>query len=132
MKGVNLLVPKFGDVWDDVFDMESKDLIIGISFPRYARLTVEVLKYASEHGARVGAITDSLVSPLAGYADWVLPAKCRMESFFITYTSAMSIISGLITALSLKNTKQTMKTMQKLELLWKEKSIYYSRSLIES
>jgi DNA-binding MurR/RpiR family transcriptional regulator len=132
MKGINLLVPKFGDIWDDVFDVDSKDLIIGISFARYARLTVEILKYASERGARVGAITDSLVSPLAGYADWVLPAKCRMESFFIAYTSAMSVISALITALSLKNTKQTMKTMQELELLWKEKRVYYSRPRVES
>lgn len=132
MKGVDLLVPKFGDVWDDVFHIGSNDLIVGISFPRYARLTAEILQYASERGARVGAITDSLVSPIAGYADWVLPAKCRMESFFITFTSVMSIISALITALSLKNTKQTMKTMKELELLWKEKRIYYSRPRIES
>jgi DNA-binding MurR/RpiR family transcriptional regulator len=127
MKSVNLLVPRDGDVWDDVFGIESKDLIIGISFPRYARLTVEILKYADECGARVGAITDSLVSPLAAYADWVLPAKCKMESFFITFTSTMSVINSLITALSLKNTRNTMRTMKDLELLWQEKRVYYSR-----
>jgi DNA-binding MurR/RpiR family transcriptional regulator len=132
MKGIKLLVPRDGDVWDDVFDIESKDLIIGISFPRYARLTVEILKYAHEHGARVGAITDSLVSPLAAYADWVLPARCKMESVFITFTSTMSVINSLITALSLKNTKSTMRKMKELELLWKEKQIYFSRPRTKS
>jgi DNA-binding MurR/RpiR family transcriptional regulator len=127
LKDINLLVPRYGDVWDDVSDIENEDLVIGISFPRYARLTVEILKYADERGSRVGAITDSLVSPLAAYADWVLPAKCKMESFFITFTSTMSVINSLITALSLKNTKNTMRKMEELELLWKEKRIYYSR-----
>ena len=127
LKGINLLVPKYGDVWDDIFDIDSKDLIIGISFPRYARLTVEILQYADERGSRVGAITDSLVSPLAVYADWVLPAKCKMESFFITFTSTMSVINSLITALSLKNTKNTVGKMEELEQLWKEKRVYFSR-----
>lgn len=127
MKTVKLLEPKYGDIWDDVFGIEKGDLIIGIGFPRYVRLTVDILKYANERGAKVGIITDSLVSPLTQHADWVLPAKCKMESFYITFISAMSIINALITALSLKNTEKNTEVMKERELLWKQKKFYYHR-----
>lgn len=127
MKTVKLLEPKCGDIWDDVFGIEKGDLIIGIGFPRYVRLTVDILKYANERGAKVGIITDSLVSPLTQHADWVLPAKCEMESFYITFISAMSIIKALITALSLKITEENAEVMKERELLWKQKKLYYHR-----
>lgn len=132
MMNIHLLDPKCGDIWDDVFDIESDDLVIGISFPRYARLTVEILQYVHERGTKVGAITDSLVSPLAEFADWVLPAKCKLGSFFITFTSAMSLINSLITALSIKDTRKTISILEQRELLWKEKQIYHSRKKLTS
>jgi len=127
MNTIKLLEPKYGDIWDDVFGIEKGDLIIGIGFPRYARLTVDILRYANKRGARVGAITDSLVSPLTQYTDWVLPAKCNMESFYITFISAMSIINSLISALSLKITEENAAVLKDRELLWKQMQIYYQR-----
>ncbi|MGN0479691.1 MAG: MurR/RpiR family transcriptional regulator, partial [Hominenteromicrobium sp.] len=57
------------------------DALIGISFPRYSKKAVKALKYASDRGASVVAITDSMLSPLAAYAQHVLLAKSDMVSF---------------------------------------------------
>lgn len=126
-EGVFLIEPKVGQIWDSIFDLGSDDLMIGISFPRYTRLTVEILEYSQKRGANVGAITDSLISPLAAYANWTIEAKCRLESFIESFTSTMSVINALITALSLKDSKKTMQIMKEREQIWKEKRVYYSR-----
>lgn len=127
MKNIVLLQPNIGSVWDDAFDIERDDLIIGISFPRYTKHTVEILKYVHERGAKVGAITDSLVSPLADSADWVLPAKCQLESLIETYTSAMSVINALVATLSIKDTKKTEQILKQREQLWTQTRYYYKR-----
>jgi DNA-binding MurR/RpiR family transcriptional regulator len=126
-EGVHLIESKAGYIWDSFYGIGNKDLVIGISFPRYTRLTIEVLEYAKKHNANVGAITDSLVSPLAAYANWLIEAKCKSESLFESYTTSMSIVNALITALSMKDPKGTLRIMDAREKLWREKRMYYSR-----
>lgn len=125
-KDARLLVPGYGDVWNVLFGLGPDDLVIGISFPRYTRLTVEILEYAHNHGAKVGAITDSLISPLAECADWVLPVYSKMDSFVESFTASISIANALLTAVSIRNLDQTLQILREKEDLWKEKNIYIS------
>lgn len=125
-KDARLLVPGYGDVWNVLFGLGPDDLVIGISFPRYTRLTVEILEYAHNHGAKVGAITDSLVSPLAEYADWVLPVYSNMDSFIESFTASISIANALLTAVSIQNLDETLQILQEKENIWKNKNIYIS------
>ena len=126
-KGVFLIEPKVGQIWDTIFDIGPDDLMIGISLPRYTRLTVEILEFSFNQGAKVGAITDSLLSPLASYASWLFEAKCRTDSFIESFTSTMSIVNALITGLGIKDLNKTTQIMKQREKIWKEKSVYYSR-----
>ena len=121
-----LLKPGYGDIWDSLHEVGKEDLVVGISFPRYTRLTVEALAYANAQGARVGAITDSLFSPLADHAHWVLPVKHQLDSFIESYTAVMSLINALLTALSIRNPRETLKALKKRETLWKGKNIYWA------
>ena len=97
---------------------------IGISFPRYTRLTVEILEYADRQEARVGVITDSILSPLAEFADWVLPVHSHLDAYIESFTAAMSLINALLTALSMQNPDETLRALQGGEKLWKDKDIY--------
>ncbi len=123
-KDARLLVPGYGDVWNVLFGLGPEDLVIGISFPRYTKLTVEILEYAHNHGAKVGAITDSLISPLAEFADWVLPVYSRMDSFIESFTASISIANALLTAVSIRNLDETLEILQEKENIWKDKKIY--------
>lgn len=124
MDNVILLEPKIGQIWDRVFNINDNDLVIGISFPRYMKITVEILKYAFKKGARVGAITNSSISPLSIYSHWILTAHVKLDSFIESFTAPMSVINAIITALSVKDKVKTMKILNEREKLWKDKNIY--------
>jgi DNA-binding MurR/RpiR family transcriptional regulator len=119
-----LLEPGYGDLWDTLYGVGPSDLVIGISFPRYTTLTVEILAYAHDQGARIGVITDSILSPLATYADWVLPVHCQLDSFIESFTAAVSLVNALLTAMSIQNPEETLRSLKGREHLWKEKNIY--------
>ncbi|OHE22983.1 MAG: hypothetical protein A2Z43_09950 [Syntrophobacterales bacterium RBG_19FT_COMBO_59_10] len=123
-KQASPVIPGYGDVWNTLHGMGSEDLVIGISFPRYTKLTIDVLEYAHEQGAKVGAITDSMISPLARHADWVLPVHSRLDSFIESFTAAMSLVNALLTALSVQNPEETMRALKERETLWQQKEIY--------
>ncbi|MBW2632014.1 MAG: MurR/RpiR family transcriptional regulator [Deltaproteobacteria bacterium] len=125
-EGIYLLKPGYGDIWDSFHEVDAKDLVVGISFPRYPQITVDALAYANDQGAKVGAITDSLFSPLADHAHWVLPVRHQLDSFIESYTAAVSLINALLTALSVQNPPETLKALKKRESLWKEKGIYWT------
>ncbi len=123
-KQASPVIPGYGDVWNTLHGLDSEDLVIGISLPRYTRLTIEILEYAKGKGARVGAITDSLISPLARKADWVLPVHSKLDSFIESFTAAMSLVNALLTAMSIQNPEETMKALKEREVLWQRKGIY--------
>jgi DNA-binding MurR/RpiR family transcriptional regulator len=120
----HLISPGHGEVWDVLFDAGENDLVVGISLARYTRFSLEVLELARRRGAKVGAITDSPVSPLAAQADWVLTAHAQLDSYIESFTAANSLINALLTALSVRAPEKTMRNLKEREALWKEKGIY--------
>ncbi|MBM4350533.1 MAG: MurR/RpiR family transcriptional regulator [Deltaproteobacteria bacterium] len=127
-KNVWVIQPGIGDMWDRLLGLGKGDLVIGISFPRYTRQTVEVLRFAKERGVNTLAITDSLISPLAQYADHVLTAHYQMDSFVESFTAPLSLINAIVTALGVCSKKSTMKSLKGLEEIWERQQIYYSTS----
>ena len=127
-KNVWVIQPGIGDMWDRLLGLEKGDLVIGISFPRYTKQTVEVLRFAKERGNKTMAITDSLISPLAQYADHVLTARYQMDSFVESFTAPLSLINAIVTALGVCSKKSTMKSLKGLEDVWERQQIYYNTS----
>ena len=125
-KQAQLLVPGHGELWDILQGIEKTDHVIGISFPRYTGVTVEVLEHARKQRARVGAITDSPLSPLARHAHWVLTAESQLDSFIESFTAATSLINALLTAMSIQSPNKTLRILREREALWEEKGIYVS------
>ena len=127
-KEAQLLVPGHGELWDIIQGLGKKDLVVGISFPRYTRVTVEILEHARRHKARVGTITDSPLSPLAQHAHWVLTAHCELDSFIESFTATTSVVNALLTAIGIQNPEKTLQILREREALWEEKGVYVSSS----
>jgi len=125
-KQAQLLVPGHGELWDILQGLEKTDLVIGISLPRYTSVTVEVLEHARRQRARVGAITDSPLSPLARHAHWVLTAEGQLDSFIESFTAATSLVNALLTAMSIQKPGKTLRILREREALWEEKGVYVS------
>lgn len=109
---------------EDVHRINDKDVIIGISFPRYSMDTVRVMEYSRKRGAVGIALTDSAASPMVEYARFNLFAQSNMASIADSLVAPLSVINALITALSLKNKKKVMETMRTLENIWEEYGVY--------
>jgi len=124
-KDVWVVEPGIGDLWDRLLRLRKDDLVIAISFPRYTRVTVEAFKFVKSQGVKTLAITDSLISPLAQYADHVLTARYRMDSFIESFTAALSLINAIVTAVGISNKKKTLKSLKGLEEVWERQEVYF-------
>lgn len=100
------------------------DAIIGISFPRYSRKAAKALKYASDRGAAVIALTDSPLSPLAEYAHQVLLAKSDMVSFVDSLVGPLALINALVVTIAIKKKSEVAETLRSLENIWDEYGTY--------
>jgi DNA-binding MurR/RpiR family transcriptional regulator len=76
------------------------DVMIAISFAPYAEETIEVAREAQRRGARLIAITDSRMSPLARDAHVVLPVQDNTTFGFRALTSTMGLAQSLFIALA--------------------------------
>lgn len=112
------------EMFEQILRIDSDDVIIGISFPRYSNQTVTALKYAKTHGAKVIAITDSKTSPLVNYSDNVLYARSDMASFVDSLVAPLSLINALIVAVSIRARERVTETFERLETIWEEYEVY--------
>ena len=69
------------------------------------------------------AITDSMTSPLAEYADELLIARSDMASFADSLVAPLSLINAIIVALGSKNREKIEKNFLMLESLWDEHDV---------
>lgn len=112
------------ELYQQMVHIGEGDVLIAMSFPRYARSTIEACKFAKESGAKIIAITDSENSPLAQYADITLCAFSDMVSFVDSLVAPMSLINALIVAVSDRNRESVEQSFSKLERLWEHNEVY--------
>lgn len=117
-------INSFSELFEQVLRVGKEDAVIGISFPRYSKRTVQVMRYAKEHGATAIAITDSEASPLTEIADHTLMAKSDMASFVDSLAAPLSLVNALIVAVSRKKNEELSSTFGKLEKIWDEYQVY--------
>lgn len=112
------------EIFEQMIRINEDDTVIGISFPRYSTKAVKALEFASSRGAKVIAITDSAVSPLAESADYLLLARSDMVSFVDTLVAPLSLINALIVAVAVKKKDEVADLFRKLEEIWDAYEVY--------
>ena len=112
------------EIFEQVLRVGPGDVLFGISFPRYSTRTRSAMKYARDRGARVIALTDSQLSPLARVADHVLLARSDMASFVDSLVAPLSVINALIVAVGMSRRDEIEQTFNKLERIWEEYDVY--------
>jgi DNA-binding MurR/RpiR family transcriptional regulator len=97
-----------------------RDLLFGISFPRYSRRTSEILKYGQKVGCRIVALTDSPISPIAQVADIVLLAGRKSGAYFNSFTSAVTLVNCLVAGVSLKSRRslEALELFDRIDMGW--------------
>ena len=121
---VLLKTTSVSEMFENILRISENDVIIGISFPRYSKRTVNALNYAKNQGAKVISITDSDTSPLAPYSDCLLLARSEMASFVDSLVAPLSLINALIVAIGLSKQDEVSALFVKLENIWDEYNVY--------
>lgn len=127
LDNVTVLSRGVSDIFEQLLRVGENDLVIGIGFPRYSSRTVEALKFAKSKNARVVAITDSLLSPLASNADYSLIAQSNMASFVDSLVAPLSVINALVAAVGQREKEKISETFKTLEGIWEEYNVYTYR-----
>lgn len=112
------------ELYQQMVHIGKGDVLIAMSFPRYASSTIEACRFARERGAKIIAITDSENSPLVQYSDHTLYAYSDMVSFVDSLVAPMSLINALIVAVSDRNRERVESSFNMLEQLWERTEVY--------
>ena len=112
------------EMFEQLLRVGEGDVVIGISFPRYSRRTVQALRFARDRKATVIAITDGAASPLAESATHTLLAKSDMASFVDSLVAPLSLVNALIVGVGRKKKEDLSRTFETLEEIWDEYEVY--------
>ena len=124
---VMVITSGISDVLEQVARVGEKDVVLGISFPRYSRRTIEAMNYAKGKGATVVSLTDTPLSPLGEASDFCLTARSDMASFVDSLVAPLSMINALIVAISLRHREEVSEHFAQLESLWERNHVYVGK-----
>ncbi|MBQ5838317.1 MAG: MurR/RpiR family transcriptional regulator [Clostridia bacterium] len=112
------------EAFDQLFRVKEGDVVLGISFPRYSKLTVDVLDFAHRAGATVLGLTDSERSPIASISDITLFADNASDTFVDSLTAPLALINALIHEIGRRDPERTAARLGILERIWAENDVY--------
>ncbi len=103
-----------------LFKLQSQDVVIVISFPRYVKDNLIIATKARERGARIITLTDSPTSPLAALGDinLYIPSASRFNATSDSTVHAMIEALCVAVAHRTKNSVKSVAAMTELVLPW--------------
>ena len=113
-----------GEMFERIVGVNSEDVVIAFSFPRYSASTTKGAQYCRSAGATVIGFTDSKLSPLGQCCDHVLLSKSDMVSLVDSLVAPLSIVNALIVAIAAKREEELSRTFANLERIWDEYEVY--------
>ncbi len=112
------------EVFEQIMRISKRDVMIGISFPRYSKRAINAIEYAKSQGAYIVSVTDSNISPIAALADSLLLAESDMASFVDSLVAPLSIINAIIVAAGMSKKDEISATFRRLEEIWDKYDVY--------
>lgn len=117
------------EIFEQIIRVGEKDVVIGISFPRYSMRTLKALEFGSSRKAKVITLTDSIHSPITLYSSCNLIARSDMASIVDSLVAPLSVVNALVVALCMKRQTEVIETLETLEDIWDEYQVYSNDEL---
>lgn len=111
-------------IYEELNRIGKDDVMIGISFPRYSHHTSTAMKFALDKGAAVIGLTDSMNSPIAQTATYVLLARSDMATIVDSLVAPLSLINALVVATVIEKKDDVVETFKDLERVWYNYGVY--------
>lgn len=120
----HLLVPGVGDVPEQIVDVGRGDVVVGITFERYARATVDLFHACVARGATGVAITDKPTSPLTDDAKIILMCRTDYLTFIDSYVAPLSLANAIVSVLAVRRRRAATASLARMEQAWEMMSTY--------
>jgi RpiR family carbohydrate utilization transcriptional regulator len=91
-----------------------QDLVLGITFRRGLRQTVEGIQQARVHGAYCVGVSDTYLSPLARECDELFIASTESTSFGASYVAPISLLNAILAACAQYRRPQTLALLKEI------------------
>lgn len=111
--GVNLITLNEGRYPEQLLRITSEDVMVAISFPRYAKFTVSIVEEAERVGCKIIALTDGPLSPVGLMSDIVIPTEYESQSFFNSTVAANAVLNALATGVALATKNEAIQQVEK-------------------
>ena len=112
------------EMFEQMIRVNEKDVVIGISYPRYSMRTLKMMEFANDRNAKVITMTDSIHSPMCLYSSCNLMARTDMVSIVDSLVAPLSLVNALVVALCLKRPNDVKKHLESLEYVWDNYQVY--------
>jgi DNA-binding MurR/RpiR family transcriptional regulator len=112
------------EIIEKIMDLTSKDVIIMYTFPRYSEINKTILNCAKNRGAQIILFTDKITSPLAKYADYLVPVEIEGVGGTNSYVAPMCISEIIILMVSNKLKFKDKKRIEQLDELINKHNLY--------
>ena len=94
---------------------DERDIVIGISFRRGLRMTIEGIERAQKNGAYCVGITDSMLSPLARFSNELFIVPINSLSFAASYVAPLALIDLITAGVGNLRRKQVVDRLQEAD-----------------
>jgi DNA-binding MurR/RpiR family transcriptional regulator len=108
-----LLEPGTGDLVDQIFEMNERDVLFAICFGRYATMTLKCMDFARSVGAHVITITDTPLSPAARRAHVTFVVK-KGVWFHGASAALLSLVNAFISAMLMQQPEQAKQRLERI------------------
>lgn len=110
--GVPCIAALPSDFSNQVANLGPKDLLVVISFSPYSRETVDAAIFAKQNGIPILAFSDRKDSPLAPYADILIPVPSEDLLFSFSLTSFAALSHAFAIVLASRDQSGTLKRLK--------------------
>jgi DNA-binding MurR/RpiR family transcriptional regulator len=114
-----------GGIYDFISEINTEDVVVAISFPRYAKLTINFAEYSKKKGSKVISITQNKISPLFKVSEVSLFCPYEGPTFLNSNVAVMALINAIISEIFNRSRNSS------IQLLENEESILLKLDVIE-
>lgn len=115
----SMIVADLSDWVDEIISMGPDDVLVAISFPRYANRIHEFVKIAKEKNVKIVIITDTYTAPVVEFGDVVILCDSSSLAFHNSPVTATVVVDYIINALAVKNSKDNSKRLEEVSEILK-------------
>jgi DNA-binding MurR/RpiR family transcriptional regulator len=121
---VQLVARKRRSLTELLVDVGPRDVALGISFERYAKVSIELFEACVGRGATGIALTDRPTSPRAQHTKHVLVCRTPYLTFIDSYVAPFSLANAILSVLAVQRRRAATRSLARMEKAWQLMDTY--------